>query len=335
MTVIFCVAIGLAVAVAWIFQRDSDKLDTSKPILTEKSNKSEIKTKETNPMAIEALRERDFPGGDFTVERDLPNGTNYRQSVVSYKSEGLKIYGLLTVPLDPKPENGYPAVVFVHGHIPPKQYSTTGSYPSYQAALARGGFVTFKPDLRGHGQSEGEAVGAHYSEKYLVDTLFAVSYLKKHRDVDPERLGYWGHSNGGEIGLRAVVISSDIKAASFWSGVVGSYKDMLETYNDKISFLRNESNPLIKEYGLPSDNPEFWSMLDPYAYLNDVSIPIELQHGTADDSVPIELSINLKKALERASKEVEYYEYTGDDHNIGGNSGTAWRRTIEFFKENL
>jgi uncharacterized protein len=289
-----------------------------------------------HPMAIEALRQGDYPGGDFTLEETLPNGINYQRFVASYQSEGLKINGLLTVPLAPKSVNGYAAVVFVHGHIPPNQYSTVNSYPTYQAALARGGFVTFKPDLRGHAQSEGEPASAHFSEKYVIDTLNAIAYLKMYQDVDPDRIGYWGHSNGGEIGLRVVTVSKDVKAASFWAGVVGSYIDMFETYNDQIGFLRRAtSTNLVVENGLPSENTAFWNQLDPYSYLGEISIPIELQHGTNDSSVPIELSLSLKQALEQAGKEVIYFEYRGDDHNIGSNSEIAWQRSIDFFKEHL
>lgn len=330
------IAAGLIFAIIKFSQPETNSSNPSQSALNDTdTQQEEIKSAEVFPMFTETLRQREYPGGDFVIEQTLTNGTNYRQFIASYQSEGLKIYGLLTVPLAPKPEGGYPAVVFVHGYIPPKQYSTTGSYPGYQATLARSGMITFKPDLRGHGNSEGEASSAHHSEKYVVDALYAIAYLKNYANVNPERIGYWGHSNGGEIGLRAVVISADIKAASFWAGVVGNYEDMLETYNDKISFLRNNNNPLIEKYGLPSQNPEFWNKLDPYSYLKDISAPIQLQHGTADSSVPIELSLQLKKALEKSNKEAEYYEYPGDDHNIGSNSSLAWKRTIEFFKENL
>lgn len=289
-----------------------------------------------HPMSIAALRQQNYPGGDFTVERQLPNGANYKQMVVSYLSEGLKIYGLLTIPTTSKPENGFPAVVFVHGYIPPKQYSTTGNYPTYQAALARSGVITFKPDLRGHGNSEGEPVSAHFSEKYVVDTMNAIAYLKQYDGVDATRIGYWGHSNGGEIGLRALLISEDIKAASLWAGVVGSYEDMFETYNPKIPFLQGlKDQQLVQEHGLPSTNETFWNTLDPYTYLAEITTPIQLQHGTADISVPVELSQHLHAALEQAGKKVEYYEYKGDDHNIGKNSTLAWQRTIAFFKEHL
>jgi len=295
-----------------------------------------VKAEPLSPMAIESLRQGSYPGGDFVVEEQLADGSGFEQYVVSYLSEGLKIYGLLTVPLSPRPEGGYPGIVFIHGYIPPSQYSTIRNYATYQARLARSGFVTFKPDLRGHGNSEGEPVSAHYSEKYVVDTLNAIAYLKDYEEVNPDRIGYWGHSNGGEIGLRVVVASSDIKAASLWAGVVGSYVDMFETYNDKIGFLRNAPNSeLVRTNGMPSSNPDFWDTVEPYRYLNDITAALEIQHGTADKSVPVELSRRLKEELEALDIPVEYYEYPGDDHNISGNVGTAFQRSIDFYNRHL
>ncbi|MFA5962046.1 MAG: alpha/beta fold hydrolase [Parcubacteria group bacterium] len=333
--IIFLVIVsGLALFLA--FDRPKKAAPVENPKVEENVPVSQVEPQSEAdfPMAIESLRKQTYPGGEFVLEKTLPNGSNYKQSIVSYRSEGLKIFGLLTIPLAKRPEQGFPAIVFVHGYIAPKQYSTTGNYQGYQAVLARAGFVTFKPDLRGHGQSEGVATGAHFSEKYTIDTLEAIAYLKKYPDVDPGKIGYWGHSNGGEIGLRVAVISQDIKAYSLWAGVVGSFVDELETYNAKISFLRG-SNPLVEEYGLPSQNPQFWNRIDPYAYLNDISSPIQLQHATGDKSVPIELSRRLRDELEKVGKKVEYVEYQGDDHNIGQNSSLAWRRTIQFFRDNL
>jgi dipeptidyl aminopeptidase/acylaminoacyl peptidase len=289
----------------------------------------------SHPMSIKALRANEYIGGDFIIKEELENGYNYKRYIASYKSEDLEINGLLTVPLMEMPESGFPAVIFVHGYIPPKEYSTISSYPTYQASLARAGFVTYKPDLRGHDESEGEAVSAHFSEKYVIDTMNAIEYLKDYEAVNENMLAYWGHSNGGEIGLKVVLLSDDIKAASFWAGVVGSYEDMLETYNDDIPFLQDLSHRLIQENDLPSENPEFWNKLEPHNYLADIIAPIEIQHSTGDDSVPIELSLSLKKALEEEGKVVEYHQYQGGDHNIGQNSNLAWQRTIDFFNRHL
>jgi dipeptidyl aminopeptidase/acylaminoacyl peptidase len=289
----------------------------------------------SHPMAIERLRSREYLASDFEIEEKLANGTNFERLVVSYKSEGLKIYGLLTIPLAEMPENGFPAILFIHGYIPPDVYSTINSYPTYQARLARAGFVTFKPDLRGHGDSEGEPESAHFSEKYVIDTLYALGYLQNYPEVNPERIGYWGHSNGGEIGLRVAVVTDEIKAYSLWAGVVGSFEDLFETYNPQIDFLQDLDRPLINNNSLPSENPKFWSLIDPFFHLKKITAPIELQHATGDKSVPVELSQSLKEALEEVGKSVEYWEYQGDDHNISGNVNTAFRRSIEFYEKHL
>ena len=288
------------------------------------------------PVFIESLRKRNYPASEIVIEETLAPGTNYKRYIAFYKSDGLKIFGLLTVPDLTKPINGYPTIIFLHGYVSPQTYVTTNDYVATQDGLASSGFITFKPDLRGHGKSEGEATGAHFSESYIVDTLNAFSALKTYKDVDPEKIGIWGHSNGGEIGLRAMVVSKDIKAGVFWAGVVGSSEDMLETYNSQISFLRRRTPELFVKYGSPSANPAFWNKLDPYSYLSDTSGPIQLHHGTADNSVPIELSRSLNNALKEKGKTVELYEYEGADHNFSGSSfGTSMQRSVDFFNKYL
>ena len=238
--------------------------------------------------------------------------------------------------MNKRPEGGYPAILFLHGFIAPDTYVTTRDYVASQDGLARSGFVTFKPDLRGHGRSEGVAVGAHFSEAYVVDTLNALSALEIFDEVDPERMGVWGHSNGGLLGLRAIVITDQIKASVFWGGVVGSYEDMLETYYSRIDFLQRLAPKVIDEFGLPSENPDHWNRIDPFSYLEFISGPVQLHHGTSDSSVPVELSVSLNEALMEVGKEVELFQYPGADHNLyGADFDAAMARTVEFFKNNL
>ncbi|MFC6661028.1 alpha/beta hydrolase family protein [Deinococcus multiflagellatus] len=153
---------------------------------------------------------------------------NYTRQVVSYQSEGLRIYALLTVPRGTPPPGGWPAIVFNHGYIPPDKYRTTERYVAYQDAFARAGFVTLKSDYRGHGDSEGEARGGYTDPGYTVDVLNAAASLKKDPRVNRRRLGLWGHSMGGQLSLRALLVDRDLKAASLWAGVVAGY-DILNT----------------------------------------------------------------------------------------------------------
>ena len=107
-----------------------------------------------SPLTIESLRNGQYPGSDIVIEQTLSNGSNYNRFIASYKSEGLKIYALLTVPKAQKPQEGWPIIVFNHGYIPPAQYQTTEKYKAYVDGFATNGFIVFKPDFRGHGNSE-------------------------------------------------------------------------------------------------------------------------------------------------------------------------------------
>src|SRR3990167_466352 len=82
-------------------------------------------------LTIAYLRSLKFPGSTLVIEETLAPGANYTRYIVSYRSQGLKIYGLLTVPTGGPPEEGWPAIVFNHGYIPPAQYKTTERYVAY------------------------------------------------------------------------------------------------------------------------------------------------------------------------------------------------------------
>jgi len=123
------------------------------------------------PLAIAAMRARSYPGSALTLTQALPAGSNYRQSIATYLSDGLKINGLLTIPSGAAPTSGWPVIIFNHGFIPPAQYRTTERYVAYVDALARHGYIVFKSDYRGHGSSQGQPSSAYGTPDYTVDVL--------------------------------------------------------------------------------------------------------------------------------------------------------------------
>ncbi len=296
-------------------------------------------------MNILAARQTAYPGSNIIIEESLEPGANYSRYIASYESEGLKIYGLLTIPDGTMPANGWPVIVFNHGYIPPEVYKTTERYIAYVDSLARHGYVVYKIDYRGHDQSEGEATGAYGNPGYTTDVLNAVSALKTFSQVDAQRIGMWGHSMGGFLTLRAMVISPDIKAGVIWSGVVGSYPDLIccwrqpnqgvPTPTPNANFRSGWRTSWQNLYGTPAENPEFWMGISANSYLNELSGPIQLHVGTGDEEVPIKFSQDLYQEVLDAGKTGEFYEYPGDDHNLSGYFNLAMQRTIEFFDRYL
>lgn len=296
-------------------------------------------TKTLHPMMIEALREQEYPGSDIIIEKVLDPGVNYYHYYASYLSEGLRIYALMTIPNGEPPETGWPVIVFNHGYIQPDQYRTTERYLAYVDRLAQSGYIVFRSDYRGHDQSEGDAGGAYSDPGYVIDILNAIASLKRYPVADPNRIGMWGHSMGGYITLRAMVVSPDIKAGVIWAGVVGAYPDLFAR-GLEFSTTALTSTPFpgrrwqiswIEQFGSFADNPEFWNSISANAYLTDLPGPLQLHHGTGDTHVPLSTSQTLYEQMLEGGMPVEYYTYEGDDHNISGFFTLAMNRTIEFF----
>lgn len=298
----------------------------------------------TNSLQILYLREKSYPGSDLVIEETLADGSNYKRYIASYYSEGLKIYGLLTIPVGNMPSGGWPAIIFNHGYITPESYTPTANYVSYVDAFARSNYVVFKPDYRGNGKSDGQPGSAYFSSNYDIDDLNAISSIKKNSNVNPNKIGVWGHSLGGHITLVDMVTSSDIKVAVIWGGVVGSYQDIIYNWQHRVSYqpspedlrLRNsQRQELLNQYGTPTENPDFWNSIDPTANLNLVNIPVQIHVGEADEEVPPDFSISLYNKLKGLGKTVEFYSYPGSNHNISQGFNLAITRSVAFFDKYL
>ncbi len=299
-----------------------------------------------NSLSINFMRQQNYPGSELKIEQKLESGSNYDQYIASYFSENLKIYGLLTIPQGKKPVNGWPVIIMNHGYIPPQEYKTTGFYIPYVRAMARSGYIVFEPDFRGHDKSQGLPGSQYFSPSYTIDLLNALATLKKFPQANPNKIGMWGHSDGGDNILKSIVINTkDIKAAVIWGGVVAPYTELTTnwqrrvTYHQPQSDLELENNhlaDLITAFNTPEKNPAFWDTIEPFNFLLDINTPVQLHTGESDEQVPPDFSSNLKDKLVALGKTAEYYNYPKGDHNISSPSfHTAMLRTIAFFDKYL
>jgi fermentation-respiration switch protein FrsA (DUF1100 family) len=298
---------------------------------------------EPETLTIAYLRQQEYPGSEIVVEQTLAPGSNYSRHIVSYESEGLNIDAYMTVPNGTPPATGWPVVVFNHGYIPPEVYRPTERYIAYQDAFARNGYIVLRPDYRGHASSEGEATGAYGSPGYTIDVLNAVASIKQYPAADPNRIGMWGHSLGGFISLRAMLVDPDIKAGVIWAGVVGSYEDMLNNWRRRRNSIpstipqraRRWRQQLQEQMGTPAENPAYWRSISANSFLEDLSGPVQFHHGDADGDVPVEFSRTAAQQVLDAGGVSEYYEYPGDDHNLSGYFNTAMERSVAFMDQHV
>lgn len=294
-------------------------------------------------MTIPYLRSRNYVSNlaDLSQVSSNPEYTSY---LTSYDSEGFKINGLLTKPIAEQPNGGFPAIIFIHGYIPPKRYQTLNNYYSFVDYFAKNGFVVFKIDLRGHGNSEGEASGAYYSSDYIIDTLNAISALEKSDFVNSKKIGLWGHSMAGNIISRALAARPKISAVSIWSGAVFTYSDFEKYKLTDYSYVppistspsRTKRDKLFNVYGRFDAKSSFWKMVPMTNYLHDIEGAIQLNHTIDDSVVSVEYSRGLNKILNETSIPHELNEYAVGGHNFtGGTFYNAMKDTVDFFNKYL
>jgi dipeptidyl aminopeptidase/acylaminoacyl peptidase len=250
----------------------------------------------------------------------------------------------MTIPKGVKPLGGFPVIILNHGYITPEKYTPDGNYIAYVDALSRAGYIVFKPNYRGNGKSEGSPGSTYFSPNYIIDDLNALASVKNLPDANPDKIGLWGHSMGGNITLRVSEISPDIKAAVIWGGVVASYNDIIYNWQTRVPYqpssedlyLRNLGlSSLLAKYGNPSQNPTFWNSVDPTTNLNYINAPFQIHVGLADPQVPPDFSKGLFEKLTKEKKFVQYFEYPGANHDINQSFSLAMKRTIEFFDHYL
>ncbi|MEA2669415.1 MAG: uncharacterized protein QOJ33_2349, partial [Chloroflexota bacterium] len=164
--------------------------------------------------------------------------------------------------------------------------------------------------------------------------------LQHFDQADATRVGFWGHSMGGHITLRSLVISHEIRTAAIWGGVVAPYRDLLNWHpppadSSPPTLNRSWRQDFITRFGTPEQNPAFWDSISPNAFLGDVTAPVQLHHSTTDEDVPLAFSQTLRQELSDVGKPVELFTYPGDNHNISNNFNTAMSRSIAFFDRAL
>ncbi len=338
------IALSLLLVVFVILLVHSKQTSLAKAIPnTLNSSVAEVTPMPFYEITIPYFRGRIYKSSIGELEKIGDNGS-YDMFLTDYDSDGFKINALLTIPNGEAPEGGWPAIVFVHGYIPPGQYVTTERYGDYVDYLANNEFVVFKIDLRGHGDSEGKAGGSYYGSDYVIDILNAYGALQSSNFVNKKKIGLWGHSMAGNIVLRSLASKPEIPAAVIWAGAGFSYVDLQKYQIRDASYHplpsdteRARRQRLIFElYGRPTAESSFWKQVAPTNYLNDLKGAIQLDHAVDDETVDIGYSRDLNSLLDKTSVPHEFYEYPNGGHNISGNNFTlAMQRTVEFFKRYL
>lgn len=292
---------------------------------------SEIQPVLPHPLSIPGLREKVFEAVDFTLLEPVSASEGLSAREFSYRSEGLLNYGLIEQPEGESPENGWPVIVLAHGFIPPESYSTRENYRLVSRYFAAGGFMVVKPDYRSHGRSEGPAADSNVTRTvdYSIDVMNLIAGLESITDADTDNIFLYGHSMGGEIGLRVLTVNDSLKGASLWAGVTEDYPE------NTLYFVRKKAPGSVeahKKLVAATFKDNEIPTITPNNYLDSIEVPLFIHHGTEDESVPFEWSIPFRERLDAAGVEYTFFEYPGENHNISRSFYKVMDKDMEFFR---
>lgn len=227
-------------------------------------------------------------------------------------SENVKLNGWMIKPSNFDKKKKYPVLMFVYGGPGSQQVtnSMSGNYWWHQM-LAQQGYVVACIDNRGTGGRGRDFRTQTYGQLGNLETkdqIEGAKWLAKQSYVDGERIGIWGWSYGGYMSSLALMKGADVFKAAIAVAPVTNWRFYDSIYTERYM-------------GLPQDNGAGYDDNSPINHVDKLQGNYLLVHGTGDDNVHYQNSVEMVDALIAADKQFDYAIYPERNHGIyGGNT---------------
>ena len=260
------------------------------------------------------LRRITTEGDDQLAKTELGDVRAVRWS----SKDGTALEGMVTFPSDYKAGRAYPFMVFPHGG--PEANDTLGFevFPRFFAGI---GYVVLQPEYRGstgYGSEFLASIYQHFGDRAYRDVDSATDYAIAQGWADPNRLTIFGWSAGGFMTSWTVTQTHRYKAAIEGAGIT-----------DWLTFMWTSDVQQI-------DYDARWPEKDPNAFLGfsaamhaeDVTTPLLILHGAADERVPTYQGREYFEVLAARGKTTRMVTYPGAPH-----FPTVWEQRQDVFRE--
>jgi dipeptidyl-peptidase-4 len=223
--------------------------------------------------------------------------------------DGTVLYGELILPRNSDANQKIPLIVYIYGGPAGQEVQNAwgGTRALFHQMLANEGFAIFTVDNRGtpnRGKKFSAAIRLQSGQLELKDQLTSLDQLlTQYPQLDRTRTAIWGWSNGGSMTLYALTHSDRFKAGISVAPVT-NWHDYDSVYTERYM-------------GLPKDNQSGYddSIVSAAGNLHGSLL---LVHGTSDDNVHFQNTIQMTDALIRSGKQFRLMVYPDKTHGIAG-----------------
>jgi dipeptidyl-peptidase-4 len=245
-------------------------------------------------------------------------------------SEGVLLNGWMIKPPDFDANKKYPVFMTVYGgpgiNLVNDDWGTKMD-PFWHQLLAEKGFVVVCVDNRGTGGRGRDFMKCTYGQLGNLETkdqIEAAKYLGGLSYVDKARIGIQGWSYGGYMSSLCITKGSDYFKAAIAVAPVTNWRYYDAVYTERFM-------------GLPKDNAKGYDDNSPINHAQELKGKYLLIHGTGDDNVHFQNSVEMVSALVKANKQFDLFFYPDKNHAITGGTTRVnlFTKMTNFLVENL
>jgi dipeptidyl-peptidase-4 len=262
----------------------------------------------------------DNQGKELRVLEDnsklLERLSNYELSqkeFVEFTSNGTTLNGWMIKPNDFDPSKKYPVYMTVYGGPGHNEVSDQwdGMDYMYHQLLAQKGYIVVSVDPRGtmyRGADFKKSTYLNLGKLETEDIINVAKELQTFNYVDASRIGIQGWSYGGFMASLAITKGADVFKTAIAVAPVTNWKYYDNIYTER--FMRT-----------PNENREGYEENSPINFVNKLKGNYLLIHGSADDNVHYQNTMEMVNALVKANKQFDLFIYPNRNHGIyGGNT---------------
>lgn len=227
-------------------------------------------------------------------------------------ADGLyELPALVTWPKNMDPNKKYPMLVSIYGGPNAGTVMDSWSNPAFKENLAKDGLIQVAFDHRASGHFGKEGVNYMYRNLgywEMTDYMTMAKWFIENGHADPKKIAITGFSYGGYMSCYALTFGSSVFTHAMAGGSVTSWELYDSHYTERFM-------------DTPKENPEGYKSGSVLTHVKNFKGVLQLVHGTMDDNVHMQNSIQLLSALQDNGKEVEFMLYPGGRHGWGGAKG--------------
>jgi dipeptidyl-peptidase 4 len=242
--------------------------------------------------------------------------------------DGTTLYGTLLLPAGATGPASVPLIVNPYGGPGPQQVADKWADALlFDELLAQHGFAVLHVDNRGtgmRGRAFAQAAYQNFGPMQLEDQLTAIdAVLAKYPQLDAKRLGWWGWSWGGTFTLNALTHSDRFRAGVSVAPVT-DWHDYDSIYTERYMTMPSDFAKGYKDFSVVNSASNLHGRL-------------LLVHGTGDDNVHIENTVQFVQKLIDADIPYDLQIYPRKTHSISGGSARThlYNRILAHFEQYL